>query len=43
MNDAPNTIERGKRRRGPTVQLKLAQIIIFDHPRLFLSSPVEKA
>src|ERR1700752_4337783 len=43
VNDAPDAIERGKRRRGPAFQLKLAQIVILDHPRRFLSGPVEKA
>ena len=43
MNDATGTIERGKRRRGAALQLKLAQIIILDYPRPFLCGPVEQA
>ncbi len=42
MNDAPGAIDRGKRRRGSPLQLQLAQIVILDHPGLFLSCPVQE-
>ena len=43
MDDAARAIERGKRRRGPALELKLAEIVILDHPRLASGGPVEQA
>ena len=43
MNDALATIKRRERRRGARLQLQLAQIVVFNDPDFFFSSPVEKA
>ena len=43
VNDAPGAIDRGKRWRGSPLQLQLAQIVILDHPGLFLSGPVQES
>ena len=43
VNDAPVSINRGKRWRGSPLQLQLTQIVILDHPGLFLSGPVQES